>query len=1403
MISVRSRIGRFQYRLIFLILGLVTVSRVYGRSYSGEYILKMKTERTVVEVLNEITLHQRLAVTIQTLKPLCQVPGGINSKRYALKKTTGLDRINFCEIESEIEPQNLLVLLNDLEDIEYAIENHVYRLHQSPNDSLYSQQWYLRQTKIDKAWTITRGSKDVLVAIIDTGIDYVHPDLASQIWINAGEDLNGNGFVDDGDFNNFDDDDNGYVDDIMGWDFTDAPHFPDDGDYLDRDDDPVDENGHGTSVAGVIAAVSDNAIGIAGTAPRCRLMNVRAGTSQGLLEEDDVASAIVYAVDNGVQIINLSFGDTYASPLLQDVIQYAFEANCVLIASAGNSGSADIHYPSGYSQTISVASTDEMNQKAGFSNYGTTVDLVAPGVDILSTRPGQRYDYFSGTSASAPIVSGISALILAHRPELRNETVRSLLLSSTQDLGEQGHDDQFGAGLVDAFMALNMDVLTHARIESPRLDQGFNGDEIAVTGDAFGAFMDTYQLFYGTGDNPGDWIVFAETNNRQVVADLLGRWDVQALPDTTYTIRLNVLNKNGTSIEDRVRIFIDRTPPRIGHVTTTEMIDGAEAGSLIQFETDDLCESSVFYRLLNSEGLFNEIKLAYRTDLHRFFFSSDDGDGEFEFFIEAVNNAGLSCRSDSSYTIRLTQQIVPTSTFTECDLELPAGYMLNKINDFNNNGYPEVVINKFDDNHKYGGLSVYEFDPNDIIELFHTDQILIPRDIADSDGDGLWEILAGSGPVSYILEATKSNPVPNTVVWSDDNDAWASRFSDLDRDGAMEIICRIDREYHILEHTEDNEYHDVAVLLNVSPGENGVGVPYVECGDFDNDGWSDVLFGDYDGDLIMYENRGDDVYVLSWTQRLPLMDCIDYIVSGDFNGDGISDFGAGCHSDPDLNAEHEYDARHWIYRIYESNEDDSYSPVYEQAFWGYDNPHRSANGVSAGDVDNDGLDELVINVFPDLYIIDFERQTGNYQMMWYYDSNYSQSNIIGDLNRDGVNELFLFDGTTIKSYYHVSDTHVGLPAPLGFRVFPLDTHAVRLQWNEVPQVSGYTIYKGSSAAELSVECATASNEFTDFRVSSDSVYWYAVAAYDHSSAEGRQTAAQSVRPGYKPFVVRINYIVPDQVQIEFSEPMNSSIKDIVNYSTMPDAGHPRSVIVSKSAQQVILTYDPFALSPVTYVLQVDHVFDQDGTPIDTMRRCGEFTPTVIAAAPYIVDARLIDHHTIEIEFNESVDINSAETLTNYSIEPDVDILSANRIEGREECVRLGLSHHRMRAIGKNYLLTVMNVKNLAGISIVRGVGDQKAFSLFNQDLSAVYTYPNPFRIGEGNGIMFANLTSEATITIYTIEGRFIRRIRETDGNGGVEWDVRDEDGIDVCSGVYLYYVEGEGDRCVGKLVIIR
>ena len=301
-----------------------------------------------------------------------------------------------------------------------------------PDDSYVDFQWGLDTINAYEAWDITRGEHEVVVAVLDTGIDWNHPDIAANIW-NDSDGYHGFNFIDD---NNLPMDDN-----INAYDES--------GTWL-----PNQYTYHGTHVAGVVGAVINNAIGVAGMA-QVRLMAVKVMNDSGEGTDAMVASGIYYAVQNNAQIITMSLGVDGASTSLRNAVDYASREGCVMVAAAGNSGSSYVSYPAAYPQVIAVGATDSTDRLASFSNYGLNLDVMAPGVSIYSTQGGgANYQYLSGTSTAAPYVAGTAALMLSINPALTPVDIGDFLNSSARDISRTGYDTMTGWGIVDAFGAV-------------------------------------------------------------------------------------------------------------------------------------------------------------------------------------------------------------------------------------------------------------------------------------------------------------------------------------------------------------------------------------------------------------------------------------------------------------------------------------------------------------------------------------------------------------------------------------------------------------------------------------------------------------------------------------------------------------------------------------------------------------------------------------------------------------------------------------------------------------------------------------------------------------------------------------------------------------------------------------
>jgi hypothetical protein len=280
-----------------------------------------------------------------------------------------------------------------------------------PNDAYFASQWHLATIQAPSAWNSSVGSAAQPIAIVDSGIDPTHPDLAPRI--------------------------------MAGWNF------------LSGNTDTHDQSGHGSGVAGTVAAASNNLTGVAGVTWANPIMPLVVVDSTGSASYSNIASAITYAADHGARIINISLAGTSPSSALQSAVNYAWNKGAVVFAGAGNSGNSTPNYPAACDNVVAVSATEPTDTLASFSNFGSWIDLSAPGNNILTTTNGGGYGTWYGTSFSSPIAAGVGALALAARPSLSASALVSLLEANSDDLGATGFDPSFGWGRVNAYKAVS------------------------------------------------------------------------------------------------------------------------------------------------------------------------------------------------------------------------------------------------------------------------------------------------------------------------------------------------------------------------------------------------------------------------------------------------------------------------------------------------------------------------------------------------------------------------------------------------------------------------------------------------------------------------------------------------------------------------------------------------------------------------------------------------------------------------------------------------------------------------------------------------------------------------------------------------------------------------------------
>ncbi len=480
-IFILSFIALAFYILFFPSRNIVTLENVNKSLYSNDHIIiKIKSDKNLMTIAG---IPQRRE---SDEKIIGKISNKLNLSIKRIKKLYPTDKIHFTELAKKYEMDKYFVLYFEGEtsipeicnkfekenSVEFSEPDYIgeaggksskYSLSLKPNDEFYGRQWGLHNdgsTKtssgkggrkgadmnVEKGWDLEEGSEKVIVALLDSGVKLDHPDLSGRFWVNTKETRNG-----------LDDDGNGFIDDINGWNFA----------Y--ENNDIIDDAGHGTNIAGTVGAVTNNSFGYAGMDHKCRLMICKDLDDENLGQYSWWSTALYYAANNGAKVINMSEGGFDYSKTLDNAIKYAYDAGCLIVASMMNKNNGDKYYPAGFKEVLSVGATDTDDGRCreftwgGGSNWGRHISVVAPGNRIygLDFKDNNNFDvYWSGTSQATAYVTGIASLLISQDPTRSNKTLREIITKSAKDqVGDPredtpGWDEYYGWGRVDLYAAL-------------------------------------------------------------------------------------------------------------------------------------------------------------------------------------------------------------------------------------------------------------------------------------------------------------------------------------------------------------------------------------------------------------------------------------------------------------------------------------------------------------------------------------------------------------------------------------------------------------------------------------------------------------------------------------------------------------------------------------------------------------------------------------------------------------------------------------------------------------------------------------------------------------------------------------------------------------------------------------
>lgn len=498
----------------------VSAQKFHPHYQDGKIWFKIKNDYRVTSTVNE-NPHD---IPFNHLPLLNEITKQFNITRlsrpfFAAKGDVNLERTYLLEFTDYMQVETIIKKLQAHAGVEYAEKVPLDKHCLTPNDPSFSSQWGLNIIGAQTAWNYFSTGSNIVIAIVDDAVERTHSDLSPNLWVNPGEIPN----------NGIDDDNNGYVDDINGYDVGSNDNNP---------NPPTTQYDHGTHVAGIASARSNNGIGVASIGFSCKLMCVKATSSPTSVTNG--YDGIVYAANSGAKIINCSWGGPGYSTTGQNVINFAWNKGCIIIAAAGNDNVSSQFYPAAFNNVISVAATSSNDGKASFSNYGNWIDISAPGNNIYSTIVGNSYGNKSGTSMASPMVAGLAGLMWSLNPSMPRADLINCLLTTANNIDAQNpsYIGQLGAGRINAAQA--MQCVSASLNNPPVADFTANFTTITAGGQVQFTDQSTYNPTSWSWSFPGGTPTsFNGQNPPAITYNTPG----------TYSVTLTVSNANGSDSE--------------------------------------------------------------------------------------------------------------------------------------------------------------------------------------------------------------------------------------------------------------------------------------------------------------------------------------------------------------------------------------------------------------------------------------------------------------------------------------------------------------------------------------------------------------------------------------------------------------------------------------------------------------------------------------------------------------------------------------------------------------------------------------------------------------------------------------------------------------------------------------
>lgn len=1300
--------------------------------------------------------------------------------------------------------------------IEYIEPNYLRKMHATPNDPLYpSQQHYL--CSIPQAWDYSTGNQQIIVAIVDSGLLVDHPDITNNVYINHNE-IPDNGIDDDG---------NGYIDDIHGWDFADAPEMADValGDFLEQDNDVTDENFHGTHIAGIIGAQGNNEIGVCGVCWNVRILPLRAGFSTpdaGYLQDDDAAAAIIYAADNGAHVINMSWGDPNYSAIIADACDYAYAKGVFLVASSGNDPGSVLSYPAKLSNVVSVGSVNRAKVLSGFSSYGHDLDLVAPGEFVISTYKDSGNDMYmemSGTSMSAPFVAGSAALLLALVPGLNPDEIRARILNSTDDLNTPGFDIYTGHGLLNTRKMLENLAPPFVKIDYP-LDQIGISQSTDITGSVYGEDFARYTLMYRSITDPAlnSWKDAREHTlqphyfTSEVVNGKLGEFYVpSSFPEGTYMLRLQYEKRydNLHKYNYYRTITVDRSIPELipGSLQSYKRYNKENLKLYITAVYDEPVRTEL--NIWDSTGAQHMIYGTALDTLQTWPLPQNLPEGMIDISIKATNHSNLSALSPVySNFLDVHYESIPTYGYYYRPIGA-ARVPLDRWYDFNANGHQEYLAM---DIPQTGYGPVYAYEPNNgaHIKTHSFDDNFWPLDIGNTNAQGMELLLLKSE--SGLLWETKPSehyPSADSLIFSSPG-VTGGVMADYNGNGIQDLLLVTNKPTaRVIELYRRNNLgaftSNITLTNNTQTYQRNNFVPTILVDNFDLDSKPDIVTADTDGDILIFEVPSNAEAQISWHHRLPVGNSYQ-LASGDFNGDGQQDFVVGGYFTNTMDNTQNF----WHFEAFTySVADTAYVSMGFMQF----SKVESQNSITVIDMDADDTDEIILGISPNLYIVKYidgefmplfrGESYANYRVAAWHDSS-DKAWVMSNYQ--------VAPDSLIAVEWTLDEPYTGPPTPVNVVAQALGPDSIQISWLD-QAADYYRIYKKDETGEITLIDNVLDNSFVDTQLEEGILYNYAVSAVHqaYDPQESLLSGWQGSTPLPIPEIVELNMVGDREVRAIFNQQMPSSVLNPILFTLSHELGNPLSVNSIAQQRGVQLRFrEVFPAIDSLFTLHLHNVKGASGIPASDIAY--HFPYVQDLEAPRVVDANILpQYRSVEISFNETIQAESAQYLGNYTLNCPANDAQNQIVSILAEDNRIIVElAHALKYSNEAYFIQIVNVCDLRG-NLISPLHNLARFALRDiTSLDNVIVFPNPMHRRQHSEIVFMNFPAFKTgkIAIYDASGALVYKsnigpFNPENNRITWRWNASNQDDKPVSSGIYFYIIEMNDERVRGKFAIIN